>query len=72
MEINNTLKHLSREEQLKAEIIDTRKHIKDLEHELEFLLTREPNEVKYIASIKDTLNNLYQNLEELNEIYIRE
>lgn len=72
MEINNTLKHLSREEQIKAEIIDTRKHIKDLEHELEFLLTREPNEVKYIASIKDTLNNLYQNLEELNEIYIRE
>jgi hypothetical protein len=72
MEINNTLKHLSREEQIKAEIIDTRKHIKDLEGELEFLLVREPHEVKYIASIKDTLNNLYQNLEELNEIYIRE
>jgi hypothetical protein len=70
--MSETLKNLSREEQIKAEIIDTRKHIKDLEHELEFLLTREPNEVKYIASIKDTLNNLYQNLEELNEIYIRE
>ena len=70
--MSETLKNRSREEQIKAEIIDTRKHIKDLEHELEFLLTREPNEVKYIASIKDTLNNLYQNLEELNEIYIRE
>ena len=70
--MSETLKHLSREEQIKAEIIDTNKHIKDLEGELEFLLVREPHEVKYIASIKDTLNNLYQNLEELNEIYIRE
>ena len=42
MEINKTIKHLSREEEIKAEITDTRKHIKDLEHELEFLLTREP------------------------------
>ena len=66
------LKHLSREEEIKAEIIDTRKNIKDLEHELEFLLTREPHEVKYIATLEDTLNHLYQNLEELNEIYIRE
>jgi hypothetical protein len=70
--MSETLKNLSREEQIKAEIIDTRKHIKDLEGELEFLLVREPHEVKYIASIKDTLNNLYQNLEELNETYIRE
>ena len=61
--MSETLKNLSREEQIKAEIIDTRKHIKDLESELEFLLVREPHEVKYIASIKDTLNNLYQNLE---------
>lgn len=72
MEINKTIKYLSREEEIKAEITDTRKHIKDLEHELEFLLTREPNEVKYIATLKDTLNNLYENLEELNETYIRE
>ena len=59
------IKHLLKEEEMKAEIKDTRKHIKDLEGEYEFLLTREPNEVKYIASIKNHIDNLYEKLDQL-------
>ena len=59
------IKHLIKEEEMKAEIKDTRKHIKDLEGEYEFLLTREPHEVKYIASVKNHIDNLYEKLDEL-------
>ena len=59
------IKHLLKEEEMKVEIKDTRKHIKDLEAEYEFLLTREPNEVKYIASVKNHIDNLYEKLDEL-------
>jgi hypothetical protein len=59
------IKHLLEEEEMKAEIKDTRKHIKDLEGEYEFLLTREPNEVKYIASVKKSIDNLYEKLDQL-------
>ena len=62
---NIKFKYLTREEEMKAEIKDTRKHIKDLEAEYEFLLTREPNEVKYIASVKNHIDNLYENLDQL-------
>lgn len=62
---NIKFKYLSEEEEMKADIKDTRKHIKDLEAEYEFLLTREPNEVKYIASVKRHIDNLYENLNEL-------
>ena len=62
---NIRFKFLSQEEEIKAEIKDARKHIKDLEAEYEFLLTREPNEVKYIASVKNHIDNLYENLDEL-------
>ncbi|MDB4348408.1 hypothetical protein OAA62_00685 [bacterium] len=65
-EQNIKFKYLTKEEEAKAEIKDTRKHIKDLEAEYEFLLTREPNEVKYIASVKNHIDNLY---EKLNELY---
>jgi len=71
---NIKFKYLTREEEMKAEIKDTRKHIKDLEGEYEFLLTREPHEVKYIASVKNHIDNLYENLDQLykkldNETY---
>ncbi len=60
---------LKREEEIKEQIIDSWKHIKDLEAELEFLLTREPNESKYIASVKDQIDKLYKQVEKLeNEI----
>jgi len=62
---NIKFKYLTREEEMKAEIKDTRKHIKDLEGEYEFLLTREPNEVKYIASVKKNIDNLYEKLDQL-------
>ncbi len=64
-EQNIKFKYLLKEEELKIDIKDTRKHIKDLEAEYEFLLTREPNEVKYIASVKRHIDNLYENLNEL-------
>ena len=62
---NIIFKYLTEEEEMKAEIKDTRKHIKDLEAEYEFLLTREPNEVKYIASVKIHIDNLYEKLDQL-------
>ena len=62
---NIKFKYLTREEEMKAEIKDTRKHIKDLEGEYEFLLVREPHEVKYIASVKKSIDNLYEKLDEL-------
>ena len=62
---NTIFKHLTEEEEMKAEIKDTRKHIKDLEGEYEFLLTREAHEVKYIASVKKSIDNLYEKLDQL-------
>jgi AAA+ ATPase superfamily predicted ATPase len=62
---NLKFKYLIEEEEMKAQIKDARKHIKDLEAEYEFLLTREPNEVKYIASVKNHIDNLYENLDQL-------
>ena len=62
---NMKFKYLSEEEDIQIDIKDTRKHIKDLEAEYEFLLTREPNEVKYIASVKKSIDNLYEKLDEL-------
>jgi AAA+ ATPase superfamily predicted ATPase len=62
---NLKFKYLIKEEEMKAQIKDARKHIKDLEAEYEFLLTREPNEVKYIASVKNNIDNLYENLDQL-------
>ena len=62
---NLKFKYLIEEEEMKAQIKGTRKHIKDLEAEYEFLLTREPNEVKYIASVKNNIDNLYENLDQL-------
>lgn len=62
---NIQFKYLSREEEIKAEIKYTRKHIKDLEDEYEFLLTKEPHEVKFIANVKRNIDNLYENLDEL-------
>ena len=62
---NIQFKYLTKEEEMKAEIKDTRKHIKDLEAEYEFLLTREPHEVKYIANVKKSIDNLYEKLDQL-------
>jgi len=63
--MNNKNIKLSKEAEIKSEIKDVRKNIKDLESEYEFLLTREPHEVKYIASVKNNIDNLYENLDKL-------
>ena len=62
---NSIFKYLTKEEEIKAEIKYTRKHIKDLEEEYEFLLIKEPREVKFIANVKKNIDNLYENLDEL-------
>ena len=63
----DTFNALKREQEIQEQIIDSWKYIKDLEAELEFLLTREPNESKYIASVKDQINKLYKQIERLEE-----
>jgi archaellum component FlaC len=62
-----TLNALKQEEENKNQIKDFYKYIKDLEAELEFFLTREPNESKYITSIKEEIENLYEKIEKLEE-----
>ena len=62
-----TLDALKREQEIQEQIVDSWKYIKDLEAELEFLLTREANESKYIASVKDQINKLYKQIEKLEE-----
>ena len=60
-----SLEFLKKEEEIQEQITDSWKYIKDLEAELEFLLTREPNESKYIASVKDQIDKLYKQVEKL-------
>jgi hypothetical protein len=62
---SKTLASLKKEEELNQEIIDSWKHIKDLEAELEFLYVRESGEVKYIEHLKNVLDNLYKKLDTL-------
>ena len=63
----DTFNTLKREQEIQEQIIDSWKYIKDLEAELEFLLTREANESKYIASVKDQIDKLYKQIEKLEE-----
>ena len=58
-------KYLSDAEDLRNQVKLTRKHIKDLETEYEFLLTKEPHEVRYIINVKRHIDNLHENLDEL-------
>ena len=60
------LEGLNKEEQINSEIKDSWLHIKDLEAELEHLLVREPNEVEYIARIKKYIDDLYEEIDLLN------
>jgi len=60
------LEGLNKEEQINSEIKDTWLHIKDLEAELEHFLVREPNEVECIARIKKHIDDLYEEIDLLN------
>tara|TARA_B100000073_G_scaffold333916_1_gene325878 strand:- start:147 stop:335 length:189 start_codon:yes stop_codon:yes gene_type:complete len=57
-----------KEDEIKSKIRDAWMEIKDLEAELEFMELREPDEWKYIASLKNRIDILYNKVEELNEI----
>jgi hypothetical protein len=58
---------LKKEEETMNEIKDTFAQIKDLEKELDFMHSREPDDYKYIAYLDHTINELYQKLKKLDE-----
>jgi len=60
-------KHLKKEEEFKETIIDTRKAIKDLEAELDYMYMREPDDLKYTMSLERDLNQLYEKLNKLED-----
>jgi predicted enzyme involved in methoxymalonyl-ACP biosynthesis len=49
----------------KDKINDLKKHIKDLEMELEFLYVREPNSVRYISDLENKVDQLYEELDSI-------
>ena len=51
----------------KEELVEIAKEIKDLEKELEWVHSRESDEWKYIAFLKNKIDNLYKIYEEINE-----
>ena len=51
---------LRKEEEVYLQLRDTRLEIKDLEAELEFMELRESDEWKYIAYLKNRIDNLYK------------
>ena len=59
---------LKDEEEDMNELRDTMLQIKDLEKELEFMHSREPDEYKYIAFLEKTIDELYKKVDKLNEI----
>lgn len=60
-------KILSKVQEEKDKINELKKHIKDLEMELEFLYVREPNEVRYISDIENKVDELYEELDSIIE-----
>ena len=44
------------------------KDIKDLERELDWMYSREPDEWKYIAYLEHSIKELYEKLDKLDEI----
>ena len=54
-------------QELKNKIQDTRTKIRHLEIELDFIESKEPYNYKYIRSLEDQIDELYQNLENLDE-----
>jgi predicted nucleic acid-binding Zn-ribbon protein len=46
---------------------DLRKAIKDLEMELDFMYSREPDEIKYISSLEKQIDELYEKLDKISD-----
>tara|TARA_B100001778_G_C18551571_1_gene613344 strand:- start:378 stop:584 length:207 start_codon:yes stop_codon:yes gene_type:complete len=62
------LEGLMKEEEIMNEIKDSRFEIKDLERELDWMYSREPDEFKYIAHLEGRVRELYAKIEKLDEI----
>jgi len=62
------LEGLMKEEEIMNEIKDSRFEIKDLERELDWMYSREPDEFKYIAHLEGRVRELYVKIEKLDEI----
>ena len=61
------LEGLKKEEEIMNEIKDARLEIKDLERELDWMYSREPDEFKYIAHLEGRVRELYAKIEKLDE-----
>ena len=59
-------KILSKVQEQQEEINDLRKAIRDLEMELEFMYVREPNEIKYIINLENSIDELYEKLDKIS------
>lgn len=57
---------LMKVQEQEEEINALKKHIRDLEMELEFMYVREPNEIKYISNLENTIDELYEKLDSIN------
>jgi predicted RNase H-like nuclease (RuvC/YqgF family) len=57
---------LMKVQEQEEEINDLKKEIRELEMELEFMYVREPNEIKYISSLENTIDQLYKKLDSIN------
>ena len=60
------LEGLMKEEEIANEIKDARLEIKDLERELDWMYSREPDEFKYIAHLEARVRELYAKIEKLD------
>ena len=60
-------KILSKVQKEQVKINDLKKHIKDLEMELEFMYVREPNEVRYISDLENKVDQLYEELDSITD-----
>lgn len=60
-------KILSKVQEQQEERNDLRKAIKDLEMELEFMYSREPDEIKYISSLEKQIDELYEKLDKISD-----
>jgi len=62
------IKGLLKEEEAMNEIKDARLEINDLERELEWMYSREPDEFKYIGHLEGRVRELLAKIETLDEI----
>tara|TARA_B100000902_G_C27149281_1_gene832852 strand:+ start:773 stop:985 length:213 start_codon:yes stop_codon:yes gene_type:complete len=59
---------LNKVQEEKDELHDIRMEIRDLEAELEWMHSREPDEYKYIGHIEARINELYNKWDKLSEL----